>query len=57
MNKIIGVAPILTKDHRYRKPLRDELRYQGYDVSMVGSQRNGDMNDNVSNITQTTSMP
>ncbi|QKX57197.1 uncharacterized protein TRUGW13939_04305 [Talaromyces rugulosus] len=30
----------------YRKPLRDKLRYQGWQVDMVGSKTNGDMKDN-----------
>ena len=32
----------------YRKALRDAMRFAGHPVSMVGSHRNGDMNDNVS---------
>jgi hypothetical protein len=31
----------------YRKPLRDQLRYDGWAVNMVGSQENGPMTDNV----------
>lgn len=31
----------------YRKPLRDKLRFEGWDVDMVGSKSNGDMIDNV----------
>lgn len=31
----------------YRKPLRDRLQWQGYEVDMVGSRRNGNMKDNV----------
>jgi hypothetical protein len=34
----------------YRKPLRDELRYQGWEVKMVGSKTNGDMKDNVRSV-------
>ncbi|KAL3463731.1 SGNH hydrolase-type esterase domain-containing protein [Aspergillus heterothallicus] len=30
----------------YRKPLRDKLRFEGWDVDMVGSKSNGDMVDN-----------
>ncbi|KAL6231701.1 hypothetical protein BDW75DRAFT_233408 [Aspergillus navahoensis] len=30
----------------YRKPLRDQLRYDGWAVNMVGSQENGPMTDN-----------
>ncbi|KAK6068339.1 killer toxin subunits alpha beta [Seiridium cupressi] len=30
----------------YRKPLRDGLRKEGWEVNMVGSKRNGNMNDN-----------
>ncbi|KAJ5081566.1 hypothetical protein NUU61_009830 [Penicillium alfredii] len=30
----------------YRKPLRDQLRYDGYEVDMVGSKNNGNMKDN-----------
>ncbi|QKX60476.1 uncharacterized protein TRUGW13939_07621 [Talaromyces rugulosus] len=30
----------------YRKPLRDQLRYAGYDVDMVGTKHNGAMVDN-----------
>ncbi|KAJ5214936.1 hypothetical protein N7468_010615 [Penicillium chermesinum] len=29
----------------YRKPLRDQLRYAGYEVDMVGTKQNGDMVD------------
>ncbi|KAF4995624.1 hypothetical protein FGRMN_5016 [Fusarium graminum] len=29
----------------FRKPLRDQLRYKGWDVNMVGSKQNGDMTD------------
>lgn len=32
----------------YRKPLRDALRFDGWDVDMVGSRNNGTMEDNVS---------
>lgn len=31
----------------YRKPLRDKLRFEGWEVDMVGSKSNGDMRDNV----------
>jgi hypothetical protein len=31
----------------FRKKLRDQLRYKGWEVNMVGSKRNGDMVDNV----------
>ena len=31
----------------YRKPLRDQLRFEGWEVDMVGSKSNGDMKDNV----------
>lgn len=31
----------------YRKPLRDKLRFEGWEVNMVGSKSNGDMVDNV----------
>ncbi|GIK05072.1 hypothetical protein Aspvir_009171 [Aspergillus viridinutans] len=30
----------------YRKPLRDRLRFEGYEVDMVGTKHNGDMADN-----------
>ncbi|KAK8108347.1 uncharacterized protein PG998_010360 [Apiospora kogelbergensis] len=30
----------------FRKPLRDQLRYKGWDVNMVGSRSNGNMVDN-----------
>ncbi|KAF7531462.1 hypothetical protein G7054_g8866 [Neopestalotiopsis clavispora] len=30
----------------FRKKLRDQLRYKGWEVNMVGSKRNGDMVDN-----------
>ncbi|KAK9590735.1 hypothetical protein V6Z92_003825 [Aspergillus fumigatus] len=30
----------------YRKPLRDKLRFEGWEVDMVGSKSNGDMRDN-----------
>ncbi|KAK4165172.1 hypothetical protein QBC43DRAFT_378166 [Cladorrhinum sp. PSN259] len=30
----------------FRKFLRDQLRYEGWEVNMVGSQKNGDMADN-----------
>ncbi|KAG2421959.1 hypothetical protein HFD88_005935 [Aspergillus terreus] len=30
----------------YRKPLRDKLRFEGWEVDMVGSKSNGDMVDN-----------
>jgi hypothetical protein len=31
----------------YRKPLRDALRFDGWEVDMVGTKANGDMLDNV----------
>jgi hypothetical protein len=31
----------------YRKPLRDELVSDGWDVDMVGSKHNGNMTDDV----------
>lgn len=31
----------------YRKHLRDQLRYDGWEVNMVGSKSNGNMTDNV----------
>lgn len=34
----------------YRKPLRDQLRFEGWKVNMVGSQLSGDMQDAVSYI-------
>lgn len=37
-----------TNGNGYRKPLRDQLRSEGYKVNMVGSQRLGSMNDKVS---------
>lgn len=38
-------------DHNgYRKPLRQQLRYAGWQVNMIGSLRNGTMHDNVSNL-------
>jgi hypothetical protein len=38
-------------DHNgYRKPLRQLLRYAGWQVNMIGSLRNGTMHDNVSDI-------
>lgn len=30
----------------YRKPLRDQLRFDGWNVNMIGSQRSGSMKDN-----------
>ncbi|KAK7942571.1 uncharacterized protein PG986_011684 [Apiospora aurea] len=30
----------------FRKPLRDQLRYRGWEVDMIGSRRNGRMTDN-----------
>ncbi|OKO99203.1 hypothetical protein PENSUB_8590 [Penicillium subrubescens] len=34
-------------DHNgYRKPLRQQLRYAGWQVNMIGSLRNGTMHDN-----------
>ena len=32
----------------YRKPLRQQLRYAGWQVDMIGSKRNGTMRNNVS---------
>ena len=32
----------------YRKPLRDALRFDGWEVDMVGSRNNGTMEDNAS---------
>lgn len=40
-------APEL-KGRGYRKFLRDRLRFRGWKVNYVGSQRNGEFNDNVS---------
>jgi hypothetical protein len=38
-------------DHNgYRKPLRQQLRYAGWQVNMIGSLRNGTMHDNVREI-------
>lgn len=38
-------------DHNgYRKPLRQQLRYAGWQVNMIGSLRNGTMHDNVGNL-------
>lgn len=38
-------------DHNgYRKLLRQQLRYAGWQVNMIGSLRNGTMHDNVSDI-------
>lgn len=38
-------------DHNgYRKALRQQLRYEGWQVNMIGSLRNGTMHDNVSCI-------
>ena len=31
----------------YRKPLRDQLRFMGYEVDMIGSLKTGTMKDNV----------
>lgn len=35
----------------FRKPLRDQLRWEGYAVDMVGSKFGGSMKDNVSCFT------
>ncbi|KAH8883564.1 hypothetical protein GQ53DRAFT_732005 [Thozetella sp. PMI_491] len=35
-----------TDNNGFRKGLRDELRYQGYQVDMVGTKHNGNMKDN-----------
>ena len=43
-------APEL-KGRGYRKYLRDKLRERGWKVNMVGSQKNGEFNDNVSTWT------
>lgn len=38
-------------DHNgYRKALRQQLRYEGWQVNMIGSLRNGTMHDNVSRM-------
>jgi hypothetical protein len=38
-------------DHNgYRKSLRQQLRYAGWQVNMIGSLRNGTMHDNVSDV-------
>jgi hypothetical protein len=42
----LGLGHCLT-NNRYRKPLRDQLRFKDYEVNMVGSLKNGDMADNV----------
>jgi hypothetical protein len=34
----------------YRKPLREQLRYAGWEVDMVGSLTNGTMKDNVRHL-------
>jgi hypothetical protein len=31
----------------FRKPLRDQLRFEGWEVNMVGTKANDDMTDNV----------
>ena len=41
-----GVAS--SSGNGYRKPLRDQLRSQGWKVNMVGTKRDGTMVDNVS---------
>jgi lysophospholipase L1-like esterase len=41
---VAGVAENLHSG--YRKPLREELRYRGYAVNMVGSRSHGDFTDN-----------
>ncbi|KAF9873870.1 hypothetical protein CkaCkLH20_08604 [Colletotrichum karsti] len=35
-----------SQGNSFRKPLRDRLRYDGWEVNMVGSLRNGQMQDN-----------
>lgn len=35
----------------YRKPLRDQLQGQGYEVDMVGTKKHGNMEDNVTTLT------
>lgn len=40
-------APPDSHGNGYRKPLRDQLRFEGWKVNMVGSQLSGDMNDAV----------
>lgn len=37
-----------TTGNGYRKPLRDQLRFDGWNVNMVGSRAGGSMNDRVS---------
>jgi hypothetical protein len=37
-----------TDGNGYRKGLRDQLRFDGWNVNMVGSRVNGNMNDAVS---------
>ena len=41
-------APEDTHKNGYRKPLRDQLRSEGWKVNMVGSYSYGEMADNVS---------
>jgi hypothetical protein len=36
-----------TRGHGYRKDLRDQLRYDGWPVNMVGTLRHGKMSDSV----------
>lgn len=36
-----------TNGNGYRKPLRDQLRFDGWQVNMVGSEPHGTMADNV----------
>lgn len=39
---------LLSETHNgYRKPLRDQLRWKGYEVDMVGTRSNGEMKDKV----------
>lgn len=38
-------------DNGFRKLLRQQLRWKGWKVNMVGTKNNGDMNDNVSRFT------
>lgn len=42
-----GFDPNIPQEHQggYRKPLRNELRYRGYPVNMVGSRAHGDFED------------
>jgi hypothetical protein len=42
----LDVGIVQNLQSRYRKPLREELRYRGYDVNMVGSRAQGDFSNN-----------